>query len=157
MAGQVIGKALNYGFPGTVSRASDSVIMSFPVTEGKINFGDAVAFDAATGSVKPVDGSTQSADIIGIAVREVRQPYAEGTDGWYYKVGDVCNVIVRGSVVVEVADDTGIAARGKVYAVAGGGISAAASGNVQIANTIFSTGKIDGNDVAEITILERSM
>lgn len=156
MSGKVIGKTLNYGYPGTVSRASDTVILSYPVVDGLIKFGAPVVFDAAKNAVAPVSADSEAANIIGIAVREVRQPYEDSEEGWYYKEGDVCNVLVRGTAVVEVGVATGMAARGAVYVKADDGSwTSVSESNLAVSNAIFATGKVDGNSIAEITLLER--
>lgn len=156
MAGKVIGKTLDYGFPGTVSRASDTVIMAFPVVNGPIKFGAPVAFVAEKNAVAPVTAGTAAADIIGIAVREVRQPYEDSEEGWFYKESDTCNVLVRGTAVVELSDATGLVARGPVHVkAADAAFTSVADGNLAVSHAIFSTGRIDGNKVAEVTLLER--
>ena len=165
MSGKVIGQNLDYGYPGSVSRASDTVIMTFPVADGVIKFGDPVEYDPETNTVKPVSKSVEASNIIGFAVREVRQPYADDTSGWFYKKGDACNVLVRGSMVVAVLGTTGITGRSKVYVCNGnsedhpaGGImgeAGSSSDTVELTNAIFSTGRVDANNVAEITLLER--
>ena len=121
MAGKVIGQRLNIGFPGTVSRAIDAVIQSYPVTGGEIAFGAPVAYDAATGCVCPVTEETDAGDIIGIAAREVRQPHADDSMGWNCREGGVCSVLVRGSIIVALHDASGVTGRGAVYVANGTG------------------------------------
>lgn len=45
MPGTVIGTKLNYGYPGQISRHGDEVSRTFPVKEGEILFGEAVALN----------------------------------------------------------------------------------------------------------------
>lgn len=170
MAGKVIGKNLPYGFRGNVSRTPDTIITSFMNTgDDPIQYGEPVVFDAATGGVRKIKSTdTTNANVVGIAVRHIGQPYADNEHGWYYGKGDMVDVLVRGSICVELASATGIAAKGGVYVYNGktegheaGGIAAAAdsaSGDtVQIPNAIFTIGKADANNIAEITILTRSI
>lgn len=174
MAGKVIGKNLPYGFRGAVSRTPDTVITSFMNTgSDPIQFGEPVVFDPTTGGVRKIASTdTTNANIVGIAVRRIGQPYADSEKGWYYNEGDIVDVLVRGSICIELASTTGIAAKGGVYVYNGlkvstipshaaGGIAAAADSTnndtVQIPNAIFTIGKADANNIAEITILTRSI
>lgn len=174
MSGKVIGKSLPFGFRGAVSRTPDTVITTLANTgDDPIQYGEPVVFDASTGGVRKIKSTdTASANIVGIAVRRAGQPYADNELGWYYEKGDAVDVLVRGSICVELASDTGIAAKGNVYvyngakaatlaAHAAGGIAAAADSSnndtVQVPNAIFTTGKADANNIAEITILTRSI
>ena len=163
MAGKVIGQRLNIGYPGAVSRACDAVIQSYPVAGGEIAFGAPVAYDAATGCVTPVTEETAAESIIGIAAREVRQPYADDSAGWYYREGGVCNVLVRGSIIVSVKDTSDVTGRGAVHVGNGAGEVPAgafvgkevAGATIPMANAIYSTGRVDADGAAEITLLER--
>lgn len=164
MAGKVIGTSLNFGYPGNVSRVSDTVIMSFPVggADGtKIKYGAPVAYDPTTNKIVPVDSNTTAGQIIGFAVRHIGQPYEDSSDGWYYKPGDVADVLVRGSMVVEIGTSTGIAARGQVYVTKAGVVtSVAGSGDtaaLAVSHAIFATGKVDANNTVEITLTERNI
>lgn len=159
MAGKVIGTSLNFGYPGNVSRVSDTVIMSFPVGGStNIKYGEPVSFDPTTGKIVAVTGATTGSTIIGFAVRHIGQPYEDSPDGWYYKPGDVADVLVRGSIVVEIETSTGIAARGKVYLdTTTGKITSVSTSNTEIPNAIFSTGKVDANKTVEVTLTERGI
>ena len=173
MAGKVIGKNLPYGFRGNVSRTPDTIITSFMNTgDEHIQFGEPVVFDPATGGVRKIKSTdTTNTNIVGIAVRHIGQPYADNEQGWYYGNGDMVDVLVRGSICIELASATGIAAKGSVFVYNGskgdiaghaaGGIAASAdstnSDTVQIPNAIFTIGKADANSIAEITILTRSI
>ncbi|MBQ6123190.1 MAG: hypothetical protein IJI59_15830, partial [Clostridia bacterium] len=54
--------------------------------------------------------------------------------------------------------DTGIAARGQVYAdPTDGELTSVSTSNLAVPNAKFATGNYDSNKIAEITILERSM
>lgn len=159
MAGKVIGTSLNIGYPGNVSRMSDAVIMGFPVGgSSNIKYGEPVSFDPTTGKIVAVTKDTTGTTIIGFAVRRVGQPYVDSEDGWYYKPGDVADVLVRGSIVVEIETATGIAARGGVYLdTTTGKITSVSTSNTAIPNAIFSTGKVDANKTVEVTVTERGI
>ena len=164
MAGKAIGKTLDFGFRGTVSRTPDTLIQAYQnVGSADIQFGEPVVYDATNGGVRKITTTdTTNDNIIGIAVRRMGDPYADNDKGWYYKQGDCVDVLVRGSIVVELKATTSIAAHGAVYVAngnndmtAGDIYCASATGRVQVPNAIFSTGKYDSNSCAEITITER--
>lgn len=162
MPGKVIGKTVPFGYRGNVSRTPDCVISSFTnVGEANIEFGEPVVFDATLNGVRKIK-TTDTAGVVGIAVRHIGQPYSDDAQGYYYKPGDVVDVLVRGSICVELPTTTGIAARGKVYVSKASdslGTILAASGTnaVEVPNTIFTNGKFDANKIVEVTILERSI
>jgi len=166
MAGKAIGKTLNFGYRGAVSRTPDTIIQAYQnVGTDPIQFGEPVVFDATNGGVRKITTTDTTNDgIIGIAVRRMGDPYVDSNMGWYYKAGDVVDVLVRGSIVVELKATTSIAAHGKVY-VANGNNSmtagdlycATATGLVEVPNAIFTTGVADGNQCAEVTITERKV
>lgn len=170
MAGKAYGKTLPFGFRGAVSRQPDTLIQSFTNTgEENIDFGEPVVFDATKNGVRKIkssDTEAASAPIIGIAVRRVGQPYADSPDGYFYAPGDTLDVLVRGSIMVELKDKASLAARGKVYVCNGsdeskpaGSIVCAAdtTKTLEVPNAIFATGNCDGNNIAEVTILSRSI
>ena len=164
MAGKAIGKTLNFGYRGAVSRTPDTIIQAYQnVGSANILFGEPVVYDATNKGVRKIGTTdTDNTGIIGIAVRRLGDPYADNSQGWYYKQGDVVDVLVRGSIVVETKSQTSIAARGSVYVANGNNSTtagdiycASGSGLVQVPNAIFTTGEYDGNKCAEVTILER--
>lgn len=167
MPGKVIGNSLPIGFAGNPSRMSDCVITPYLYAAsqtGKIQFGEPVAFDSATGGVRKVTSTDTADSIIGIAVRRLGQPKSDDSDGWFYNPGESVDVLLRGSIVVPVLNATSIAARGGVYVCKGTGtnrpagsiVCASGDDTILMANAKFSTGKIDSGDmVAEITLTER--
>lgn len=167
MAGKAIGITLPYGYRGAVTRSPDTIIASYVhAGDEAIQYGEPVVYDAASGGVRKLTTADTTGDnIIGIAVRRMGQPYADAPDGWYYRKGDSVDVLLRGSIAVELTDIAGIAARGKVYVANGANASHAAGqilaasgeGALAIPGAIFSTGKVDADKIAEITILERTM
>lgn len=167
MAGKVIGKTLPMGFRGNVTRIPDTIIAPYcNVGDELIKFGEPVIFDTDLKGVRKIKSTdTTAANLVGIAVRRIGQPYADDENGWYYKQGDTVDVLVRGSIAVEVAVTTGIAARGDVYVCngategenAGAIVCAAASGHLKLPNAVFATGNFDSDKIAEVTILSRSL
>ncbi|SFU70994.1 structural cement protein Gp24 [Alicyclobacillus macrosporangiidus] len=172
MPGSVVGKTLNLGYPGNVSRSADAVIVNRPVRSTDSNpipFGAPVVLNSD--NTYSLFGATNTAaDFAGVAIREVKQatsylsqPYGQTQ----YNPGDPCDVIERGSVTVTCNVGTPVAG-GPVYIrVAAnasipngvvGGFEAAADGTntVQLTNVQWKTGKIDANNTAEITILSRN-
>ena len=160
MAGKAIGKTMPLGYRGNVSRTPDIVIESFRnVGTANIEYGSPVYF--AADGVKAIDASATAAKVIGIAVRHMGQPYSDSNDGWHYAANDSVDVLVRGSVIVELGDTSTPTAHGQVYVTNAGVITATASNNLAIPHAIFSTGKVeavdDSHKLVEVTILERSI
>ena len=159
MSGKAYGKTIPFGFRGAVSRQPDTLVMPFTnIGEDNIQFGEPVVYDATTKGVRKIKSGDNSADIIGLAVRRMGQPYADDNQGWYYKKGDTVDVLVRGSMTVELKTATGIAARGKVYVdPADGGVTSVSTNMIEVPNAVFATGDYDSNNIAEVTILTRSI
>lgn len=157
MSAKAIGKTLPFGYRGAVTRQPDTLIQPYTnVGEDAISYGAPVVYD--NGGVRKIKTGDTADSIIGIAVRRIGQPYADDASGWYYKTGDVVDVLVRGSIAVELKATTGIAARGKVYADASDGeLTSVASGNIALPNTVFATGSVDSNNIAEVTVLTRNI
>lgn len=157
MPGKVIGKSLNFGYPGQIARTGDEVSRTFPVKEGPINFGQAVQLNT-DGLLVPFAG-----EFAGVAMRRVKSALAyTGQNLGQYIQGDACDILERGSITVKVV--AGTAKPGaKVYAYklaaagkAVGDFAAAADGTntVELADVKFAT-TADANGVAEIVILNR--
>lgn len=164
MSGKAIGTNLPIGFRGAVTRTPDTIIAPY-TNKGTddIQFGDVVVFH--NGGVRKIKSGDTADMIIGIAVRHIAQPYANDADGWYYKPNEAVDVLLRGSIAVQLTATAGIAARGKLY-VATGSQSGEAAGNlycatgtgrVQVPNTIIATANFDADKIVEVTILTRAM
>lgn len=173
MAGSVINKSLNYGYPGTPSHTPDEVISPHPVDaaeKGGVLFGAAVTV-SATGTVKNFGDSDTATTFAGVAARVVQTPTSyPNQDNELYLPGDMAGVVVRGAVSVAVnvgiSSATAPTIGGTVYlrikentsypnAIIGGFETAADTTNtVALTNAKFSSG-VDANGVAEITILTR--
>lgn len=166
MPGTAIGINLNLGFVGTPSRQDDNLIRN------RINGGAAnILFGAPVilKSDNTIDNwaADSTADVFaGVAISNVKTlqtyGYTNNTSG-YYAPQQATDVLERGSVPVFCKNGTPTAG-GAVYirTVASGThlvgdfeAVADAGNNVLIPNAKWTTGKIDSNGVAEITILTR--
>ncbi len=168
MPGKVIGEFLNCGYAGTPSRMSDCVIAPYAyaaANTGNIAYGEPVAYDAANNGVRKLTSTDTAAAIVGFAVRKIGQPKSDDNEGWYYAPGEVVDVLLRGSMSVSVLSGT-YTARGQVYAC-NGKYAARAAGSITGTNdttnndtlavpgAVFTTGYVDDNGVAEITLTSR--
>ena len=158
MPGAVIGKALNLGYIGKISRDGDAIVTNRIVSgeSEAIDFGAAVFLNddntVRNVTVTGEQGSETSTDTIdkfvGIAVAEVVQ--ATKNKG--------CDILVRGSIIVEMGTGTPKAG-GKVYFnFATGKFDATDPSTKGFAIPArFTTGYVDGKGGVEITILERNL
>lgn len=176
MPGKAIGIELNLGYPGTVSRSVDAIItpkvIKSNVTSGKetelpIAFGEPVILNSDNTYSR--FGATGTAEtFVGIAVREIKQATDYYAASGEYMPNEVCDVINRGSVTVLCNNGTPTAG-GKVYirikenATVPNGVigqfEAEEDGEntVEIPNLKWTTGKKDSNNVAEVTVLTRTI
>jgi hypothetical protein len=173
MPGTVIGKKFNLGYVGTVSRQVDYIIDNRTVYDGseEIAFGTPVILrgdNTYVGGPAALSGIT-AANFGGIAAREVRQATAYESNTGGYKAQQRIDVITKGAVTVEVKNPQAVAfaAGGPVYvrtavsasypaAKVGDFETAADSGKtILLANVKLTTGYVDTNGVAEVTILTR--
>lgn len=176
MPGKAIGIELNLGYPGTVSRSVDtiitpkivkSVITADKETEPSIGFGEPVVLNTDN-SYSRFGADGTAATFAGIAVREIKQATDYYSASGEYLPGEVCDVLNRGSVTVLCNNGTPTAG-GKVYirikeniSVPNGVVGqfeAVADGEntVEILNLKWTTGKKDSNNVAEVTVLTRTI
>lgn len=169
MPGSVIGKVLNLGYIGKISRDADAIVINRIVSgeSEAIDFGAAV-FLNDDNTVRNVvfsggPGGETSTDTVdkfaGIAVAEVVQATEYTQQASAYLKNKGCDILVRGTAIVEMGTGTPKAG-GKVYfnfttgkfdatdptAVKGFAIPAR-----------FTTGYVDGKGGVEITILERNL
>lgn len=160
MAAKAIGKTLPFGFRGNVSRTPDTIIEAFTnVGTDAIPYGAPVIYDATNKGVRAVKSTDNDANaIVGIAVRHIGQPKSDSPSGYYYNPKEVVDVLVRGSIMVELKAVTGIAPRGQVYVdPTDGELTSVSTSNLALPNTKFSTGEYDSDKIAEVTILARSI
>ena len=166
MPGKVIQENLNYGYPGSVSRSNDTIIINRRVKEGTIPFGFPVVMNPDNSFVAFSAGKTAD-DFVGVAVREVKQTADYYNPTGVYLENEPADVLTRGSVTVLINAGTPVA-RGKVHVRIAenesipsgviGGFEATADGDntIELNNVVFTTGQMDANKVAEITILSRN-
>ena len=172
MSGKVIGKHMNLGFIGKVSRDADTIIdarvVSDSANEYPILFGAAV-FINTDNTVRPILGTdTTLTKFAGIAVAEVKQStvYLDSTS--QYEKNQVCDVLTRGTITLPVSGTP--TAGGDVYlrftttgattfptGKVGDFEAAADTGNYKVPNMKFATGYKDANGVAEVTLLSKNL
>ncbi len=174
MPGTVIGTSMNLGYPGTYSRNSNPQIAARQV---KITdaagpaFGNPVVLNSDN-TVSDVatfiaaGGTFTLAILAGIAARIVKTvlTYPPTNAAGGYVPGDMCDTIRHGAVTVKCNVGTPTAG-GAVFirkALNGaiplgivGGYEAAADGSntVAITNMEWTTGQMDANNTAEVSIL----
>lgn len=171
MPGNVVGKALNFGYAGAVSRSLDAIISNRVVKSTDPtgpSFGDPVLLNSDNTWSKA--GATATMALFaGIAVREVKQgtSFLSANGAVEYKPGEVADVIERGTVLVvcNVGTPTAgsavylrITANGAFPTGVVGGLEAAADGanTILLTNAKWKTGKLDANKIGEITLLVRN-
>ena len=156
------------GWPGTVSRAKDDVIVSLKNTDpNPVAFGAPVFLRAAgTGVMNFSSGVTTPEQFAGFAVRvpdkapgtyPVRQEEdaAEGV----YPPGDTADILVRGSVTVRMLTP-GAKAGDKVYIRVSDGMlvtAAGESGSTAELPNVTVRGPRDSSGCCEVTVTKRNL
>lgn len=168
MPGSSIGITMNIGYPGSFARNADCIILNRGVLATDVNnvaFGDPVVLNSDN-TVSKFGATNTAAQFAGVAIREIKQAQDYYTPAGYYKPGTQADILTRGGICVQVNNGTPTAG-GAVYlrTVAGslatpvGGFEAAAASDggttILLTNAVFTTGNIDANNIAEITILTR--
>lgn len=165
MSGGAIGIMMGVGYPGTQSRTADAIIQS-RVASNAIKFGQAVTL-TNDNKWALVSSGTTAEDVAGIAVREVVQANTfNPQSNPDYFAGSLTDVMVRGNCTVRCQRGTptsGAAvfiriALNATYADAlVGGVEALADGSntIEVPNIEWTTGVLDSNKNAEITIKTR--
>ena len=168
MPGKAIGKRLNFGFAGTVSRNPDNIIAARRLNEESppVVFGQAVALNT-DGSVSLLS-EDNAENFIGFAVRVVKQTTDYYTSQGFYNPNDEVDVLTRGNMTA--ACNNGLPeAGGAVYLRVAenplipngivGEVEAAADGTntVLLDNVKFTTDQTDGNGITEIAVLTRNI
>jgi hypothetical protein len=166
---QTIGTTLNIGYPGSFSRNADCIIANRVIKNTDAAgpaFGDPVILNADN-SYSKFGAAHTAAQFVGVAVREVKQATDYMNQGdVVYRPGEPADVLKRGDVCVKVNNGIPtaggtlyirIAANATIPAGVIGGFEAVADGanTIALTNAAFSTGNMDSNNVAEITILTR--
>lgn len=169
MPGKTIGIMMGVGYPGTQSRSADAIVQA-RVADGPIAFGQAVKLTNANKWKVVATGDTAAA-VAGVAVREVVQAntYNPQSNPDYLD-GSLCDVMVRGNCVVKCQRGTPTAG-GAVYVritdnsatypgtVVGGfeaEADAIAANTILVSNIEWTTGVVDADGNAEITIKTRA-
>jgi hypothetical protein len=189
MPGTTIGKSLNLGYAGKISRNADAVVDAKSIksiingssveTQPSITFGAAVVQNAdntvslfgatGTASDSTVVASPTAANFKGIAVGEVKQMTTYGTNAaGSYLPAQPCDVLERGTATVICTEGTPTA-NGNVYVVTVAGTTSpvgaftatatpvgTGAAAVQLTNAKWTTGKLDANNIAEVTLLSRN-
>lgn len=166
MPGKVIGKRLNYGYEGSVSRSIDAVITN-KLSKGAIPFGRPVVLNEDN-TVSAFSADNVAADFVGIAVREVKEAIDYQTSASGYIDKERTDILNRGYMTVKINHGTPVV-NGKLYIRIKaneavplgviGGFEAQADGanTIELPGVRFVTGDVDANKIAEITILSRLM
>lgn len=162
-----IGDSIIIGTGATTQTVTASANAAVGATSISVNSFTANAAYAVGTAVLATNTFAQFA---GVAVREVKQSTSWqliGQGQAQYNPGDPCDVLERGAVTVlcNVGTPTAggavylrVATNAAIPSGVVGGFEAAADGNntVQITNAMWKTGKIDANNVAELSLLVRN-
>ena len=166
MPGKVIGISMTNGYAGTQSRTADAIIQSRLASEA-IAFGKAVALKNDN-TWRNVTTDDTAAVVAGVAVREVVQANTfDPQSNPDYVVNAPCDVMVRGNAVVKCQRGTPKAGdavyvritKNDTYSDAEvGGFEATAdsTNTIAVSNIEWTTGVMDANGMAEITIKTRA-
>ena len=160
MPGTVIGKSMNFGWAGKVSRDADCIIeQRITGANEAISFGAPVFLntDNSVRNFNAVSDATM-AKFMGVALAEVKQSttYTSGVTG--YEAKAPVDVITRGVVVVALASPSETpGAGGAVYITPAGLFSSVATSNIAVTNAVFTTGKVDANGMVEITLKTKNL
>jgi len=165
MPGQVIGKRLQQGYPGSPTRSSDIVVLN-RVCVGELPFG-APVFLNPDNTVKQFGSDGADARFMGFAVRIVKEQQSIFETVGGYRDGELADVLTRGSISVPFKGTGTPTAGGSVYiriaanaslpSAEIGDVEAAADGTntVLISNARFTTGQTDDHGIIEVTVTER--
>lgn len=166
MPGKTIGIALNNGYAGTQSRTADAIIQA-RVAAVAIKFGQAVKLTNENKWTLVGTGDAASA-VAGIAVREVVQANQfDPQSNPDYLPNQLCDVLVRGNCTVHCQRGTPVAGQPVYVRITAnatypdavvGGFEASADGanTIQVPNIEWTTGVMDANNIAEVTVKTRA-
>jgi hypothetical protein len=169
---------LTGSFPGHVSRLGVLNITArqvLPTTPNPISFGQAVVINPATNTYQSVadfiagGGTFTAALFAGVAVEEVSTtgsyPYSEAGSVGSYNPGDRAEALNFGTITIAVNAAGTPQSQSPVYVRVSangantiiGGFEAASdtTHTVELTGVVFSTGSLDANGNAEITLLNR--
>ena len=159
-----MGKVLKFqnGFPGTVSRSVDDVIISLKnAGSAAIPFGAPVFMNSAGNGIEPFNTSSAQAftAFVGFAVRAAdKTPATVGANEGNWAAGELAEILVRGSMVVSIA---GANKRGMpVYIKKSDGSLTTTAGSegttVELTNVKVRTPR-DSSGKAEIVVTSRNI
>lgn len=158
MAGKVIGKVMNYGWAGKITRDADMIIDSRIVSDASgstaIAFGSPVFLNADNTVRNFLATDSDATMLAGVAVSGVRQSINYATQLADYQPATQCDILTRGQVMVAIpsAAAASVAAGAKVYLDASAGtFTPVATSNIDTGYK-FTTGLVDPNYMVEITI-----
>ena len=164
MSAQAIGTRLPIGFAGAISHGSDTVVTNRKSTD-IIPFGGAVALNGDN-SVSWIGDTGQASRFIGFAVRIVKQQTSMVADVGAYQVGELTDVLIRGTIVVPFKGQGTPQAGNPVYIRTAanpatpnaqiGDVEAQADGSntTLLTNAVFRTGIVD-NGLVEVVVTTR--
>lgn len=164
MPGTVIGKKLNLGYAGKVARSADRIIINRMYEKSNteaLAFGLPVFLDT-NGCHGWATGNT-SAQFVGISAATVVQSTTYGANDGEYTPGKPMDILVRGTVVVELDATTQATAGAKVYwhttkkAFTATADTATTPATVEIPGAHFATGFVDANKCAEVVLTDRNL
>lgn len=169
ISGAAIGKSLNLGFRGTISRQVWYIVTNRTIKEDTqpIAFGDPVILNEDNTVQSITSGVTLTAEnFAGIACREVKQMTAYRSNEVDYLAYERCDVISLGSVTVLCGNGTPKAGSQVYIRIAEnpafpnspvGGYEAEADGanTIAIPGMAWKSGYIDSNRIAEVTMKVR--
>lgn len=167
MPGSVIGIKLNNGWEGTVSRTADTIIQN-RIAKTTMPFGVAVKLnDDNTYSIVATGDTADK--VAGITVREVVQANTfDPQSNPDYVANAPCDVLSRGNCVVKCRRGTPkagtavyvrITDNSSIYpgTIVGGFEAEDDEGNtIQVNNIEWTTGVMDTNNIAEVTVKTRA-
>lgn len=165
MPGTVIGKTLNYGYPGQISRHGDEISRTRAIKKGtdKIPFGYAVKVNE-DGTIQLMGNGDTADNFAGVAMRRVKMAYEYPNQSFaYYLDTEPCDVLERGTVTVECVNGTpAVGTPVHVYIADSGNkkagqFAAAADGSntVELKSAKWATSGKDARNVAEIVLMYR--
>lgn len=165
MPGTVIGKTMNYGYPGQISRHGDEVSRTRAIKKGtaKIPFGAAVKINQ-DGTAQLMGSGDTADNFAGVAMRRVKTAYEYPNQSFgYYLDTEPCDILERGTVTVEcVNGDPKVGGAVFVYVKdnadkkAGQFAAVADAANtVEVKCAKWGTSGKDSRNVAEIVLMYR--
>ena len=161
MPGSTIGKKMNLGYLGKISRDGDALVVNRAVSNEEdslpIKFGSPVFLNDDNTVRNWKTGDTVN-KFVGIAVATVIQATEYTKQESSYHPAKGCDILVRGSIIVELGTGTPKAGGAVYYNPTTNKFDTSETSGTTIAiPASFTTGYLDGKGSVEITILERNL